>query len=93
VKNFSILEPQPGPHPEGMDGEWTENYFPLGSRSLPKHGSLRSVSVFPMWCGSVLVGYWFFSKILLGITQVININNKKAWVSSRLSNNWIITTG
>jgi hypothetical protein len=43
---LSTQEPQPGAHPKGLDGEWTENYFLLSSRSLPKHGSLRSASVF-----------------------------------------------
>jgi hypothetical protein len=48
VKNFSTMEPQPGPHLEGMDGGWTENYFPFSSKYLPKHDSFRPVSVFTM---------------------------------------------
>ncbi len=43
------MEPQPGLHPEGMDGGQTENYFPFSSKYLPKLGSFRPVSVFTMW--------------------------------------------
>jgi hypothetical protein len=43
------MEPQPGPHPEGMDGGWTENYFPFSSKYLPKHASFRPVSAFTIW--------------------------------------------
>lgn len=35
-EQLSTLERQPGAHPKGMDGEWTENYFFIEFQILTK---------------------------------------------------------